>query len=126
MNIITSQYLRENPNHVFVFGDNLLRKGLGGAAKLRNEPNTYGFITKKYPNNKNMSFYKPEEYRPIFQSELIKFVDHITFNYDKLFLVSKLGSGLANKYGIYEFIIHPTFINLDKLHSNIQLINNWT
>ena len=44
---ITQKYLREHSNEIFVFGDNILRKGHGGAAALRNEPNTYGFITKK-------------------------------------------------------------------------------
>ncbi|MFW6247319.1 MAG: hypothetical protein ACOC22_04075 [bacterium] len=60
--IITRKYLKENPEHIFVFGDNLLRKGYGGAAKLRDLPNTYGFITKKYPDNKDESFYTPDEY----------------------------------------------------------------
>jgi len=45
--IITAQYLKENPDHIFVFGDNTVRKGFGGAAKFRDFPNTYGFVTLK-------------------------------------------------------------------------------
>jgi hypothetical protein len=48
---IAREYLRSHPDHVFVFGDNLLGRGLGGAAALRREPNTFGFITKKRPDN---------------------------------------------------------------------------
>jgi len=50
-NHMTKEYLRAHPEVIFVFGDNLIHRGKGGAAKLRDEPNTYGFITKKYPNN---------------------------------------------------------------------------
>ena len=75
-NKITKKFLQENPNVIFVFGDNLLRKGKGGAAKLRDEPNTYGFITKKAPNNQDSSFYRPIEYRYIFEEELRKRLVH--------------------------------------------------
>ena len=40
---------RANPRAIYVFGDNLLRKGLGGQAKeMRGEPNTLGIVSKKY------------------------------------------------------------------------------
>lgn len=55
-NIITKYWLKKHLECIFVFGDNLIREGYGGAAILRDEPNTYGFITKKYPDNKNESF----------------------------------------------------------------------
>ena len=42
--------LRNNPNHLFVFGDNLARVGLGGQAKeMRGEPNAIGVATKRSP-----------------------------------------------------------------------------
>lgn len=104
---ITKDYLRANPNHVFVFGDNLQRKGKGGAAKLRDEPNTYGFITKKAPNNDDESFYRPSEYYPKFESERRKLIKEIERNPDKTFLISKLGGGLANKFSIHEKVISP-------------------
>ena len=63
---ITKKYLQENPNHIFVFGDNFLKRGKAGGAEFRDEPNTYGFLTKKYPNNNDDSFFKPNEYVKIF------------------------------------------------------------
>jgi len=112
--IITKEYLNNNPNYIFVFGDNTLRKGKGGAAKLRDEPNSYGFITKKYPNNQNNSFYKPEEYQYVFDIEFEKLKDLIIKNPNKKFLISKLGAGLANRYHIFEEIIEPQLQKLKK------------
>lgn len=116
---ITKSYLRNNPNHIFVFGDNLKRKGYGGAATLRDEPNTYGFITKKAPNNNDGSFYTPDEYKEKFDVELKRLIKEIEKNPDKIFLISKLGAGLANKYGIYQKIIKPGLTILNK-YDNVK------
>ena len=88
--IITEDYLNANPNFIFVFGDNLKRVGCGGAAKLRHLPNTYGFITKKAPSNKDEDYYKPEEYHDIFMDEVDKLHEEIFNNPDKIYLISKL------------------------------------
>ena len=103
--IITRDYLRANPDTVFVYGDNIKRFGKGGAAKLRDEPNTYGFITKKYPSNSDSSFYRLDEYRDVFISELAKLKQEIIDNPDLTYLISALGQGLANRYRIFECVI---------------------
>lgn len=118
---ITKSYLRENPDHIFVFGDNLKRRGYGGAAKLRDEPNTYGFITKKAPNNSKGSFYKPEEYEEKFETELRRLIKEIEANPDKLYLISKLGGGLANKYGIWQKVIRPGLTKLEN-YNNVKFL----
>ena len=69
---ITENFLNLNTNAYFIFGDNLTRKGMGGAAKLRLHPHSIGFITKKFPDNNDNSFYMPEEYAPVFFEELEK------------------------------------------------------
>ena len=105
---ITPQWLRQHPEYVFVFGDNLQRWGKGGAAVCRDEPNAYGFITKKAPNNNDSSFYRPdEEYLQIAYDEMIKLTVYIINHPNQTFLVSRLGAGLANRYGIYEKILLP-------------------
>jgi len=121
MKYITKKFLRNNPDTIFVFGDNLQRKGLGGAAKLRNEPNTYGFITKKAPNNNWSSFYKPDDYKFVYMAEMLKLVSLIESSRDKTFYISKLGSGLANKHNIYESIIKKGLTLLEK-HDNVVLM----
>ena len=48
---ITRQMIRNEPDKLFVFGDNLQRKGLGGQAKeMRGEPNAVGIPTKWAPS----------------------------------------------------------------------------
>jgi len=118
---ITAEFLRENPNMVFVFGDNLIRKGKGGAAKLRDEPNTYGFITKKYPNNEDSSFFRPLEYVELFWAELALLSSEIEKHPEKTYLISKLGGGLANKYYIYEKVIVPGLKKLT-LFNNVVIL----
>lgn len=60
---IYRQDLQKNPNVLYVFGDNLLRKGMGGqAAHMRGEPNAVGVATKKTPSMSEEAFYSDAEY----------------------------------------------------------------
>lgn len=106
---ITKQYLINHPNHIFVFGDNMSRSGYGGAAHLRDYPNTYGFVTKKLPLSIDVAYYKPEEYKAKFEKELKLLVQAIEHkdSKGKTWLISKLGAGLANKYKIWQEVIEP-------------------
>lgn len=119
--IITRKYLHENPTHIFVFGDNTLRKGDAGAASLRNELNTYGFITKRYPDNIDGAFYTPDEYFKVFQSELKKLQKEIETNTDRIYLISRLGAGLANRFNIWENIVKIGLRNLRK-YNNVKFL----
>lgn len=101
--LVTKEYLELNPNHIFVFGDNTLHKGKSGAAALCH--NTYGFITKKLPCNQDSCFYTIAEYWPVFRVETAKLFHTIRKNQSNLYLISKLGAGLANRFGIFENII---------------------
>jgi len=125
--VIDGKFLASNPDCIFVFGDNLKRRGYGGGAALRDYTNTYGFITKKYPSNDPTSFYSYDEYREIFFEEFNKFIDYTLEHRDKTFLVSRLGAGLANKHHIFEKIIRPYFQNVLRnskgRYSNIILID---
>lgn len=121
MQIITLSFLRENRNCIFVYGDNTIRKGCAGAAKFRHEPNTYGFITKKLPSQKSEDFFKPQEYRRVFDQELSRLIQLIESSPGDLFLISKIGSGLANKYKIWENVIEPK-IQVLKKHANVNFL----
>ena len=60
---ITRQMLRNEPDTLFVFGDNLARVGLGGQAReMRGEPNAVGIPTKRYPSNNQDSFFRDEQF----------------------------------------------------------------
>jgi hypothetical protein len=108
--IITQKFLDNNPNAYFVFGDNLERCGYGGAAKLRDHPHSIGFITKKFPDNHDGSYYKPEEYSPVFFEELKKLKTIIEKRPDKMFYISQLGGGLANKFYIWQRLIRHNLV----------------
>jgi len=119
--MITQEYLRDHPDHIFVFGDNMIGKGKKDAAIHRDEPNSYGFITKKRPSYDNNAYYKPKEYESVFKEEMRKLVRDIEVCPHLTFLISKLGAGLANKYGIYEKVIHDGLRVLKK-YPNVKFL----
>lgn len=60
---ITREYVRENRDKLFLFGDNLERRGLGGqAAAMRGEPNAVGIPTKKSPSYRDDAFFSDDEF----------------------------------------------------------------
>lgn len=107
---ITEEFLDKIPDAYFVFGDNLERRGHGGAAKLRDHPRAIGFITKKFPDNNDESFYKPEEYSSVFFEELEKLKIFIQKYPNNAFYISQLGGGLANRYKIWEKLIRHNIV----------------
>ena len=120
--IVTEQYVDEHPNVIFVYGDNLLHRGRGGAAVLRWHHQSYGFVTKRRPSWTDDAFYHPDEYRSVFDQELSRLLDQIRSHPDRIYLISKLGSGLANRYHIYEEIIRPALHQLQQDYPNVYLV----
>lgn len=60
---ITREYVRANRDKLFLFGDNLERRGFGGqAAAMRAEPNAVGIPTKKSPTYKPGAFFTDAEF----------------------------------------------------------------
>ncbi len=58
--------LQANPNVLYVFGDNYLRKGLGGqAAEMRGEPNAVGVATKWAPAMLDQHFFDDKDFNVI-------------------------------------------------------------
>lgn len=119
---MTAQMLRENPDWVFVFGDNTLGTGYGGAAALRDEPNAYGFITKIYPDDRDGSFFTPADYVPVYLDQMQLLIERVRNNPFNTFFISKLGSGLANKFHIFEQVIAPTIKVLLAPYPNVEFL----
>lgn len=120
--IVTKEFLDKNPNAVFIFGDNLRRVGYGGAAALRDHPQTYGFITKKSPDNIDDSFFRPESYAIDFLVYAVELQLFIEKNIDKIFYISQLGGGLANRYKIWEKVIKPGLIKYFSHYDNVVFL----
>ena len=119
--LINKKFLDDHPNVIFVFGDNTIRRGKKGGAVLRDHPQSYGFITKKYPNNNPSSFFYKDEYEKVLKKEITKLRKLIFTNKSKIFLITKLGAGLANRNGIWQ-LIKPHLIKLEKDHPNVVLL----
>lgn len=63
MRFITREMVRANRDKLFIFGDNLERRGYGGqAAAMRGEPNAIGIPTKKSPTYKAGAFFTDQEF----------------------------------------------------------------
>jgi hypothetical protein len=97
--IILRQKIQENKDVLYLFGDNLLRKGLGGQAKeMRGEENTIGIITKKYPSNKETSFYTDNDFNSWvieFDRDILKLETALNSGKYKALVIPQLGIGLA-------------------------------
>ena len=98
--IITRDKVKENPDVLYLFGDNSLRKGLGGQAKeMRGEPNTLGIVSKKYPSNNSSSFYTDEDFYSwleVFSSDIKNLAERINSGKYKAIVIPQIGVGLAD------------------------------
>lgn len=95
MKYITRKIVQSNPNKIFLFGDNLLKRGYGGQAKeMRGEPNSIGIPTKKKPSLTPGSFFTDDEF-----DSNIKYIDNafdkIPDNCTIVIPEAGLGTGLA-------------------------------
>jgi len=95
---ISDTYVMEN--YLFIFGDNDIRKGRGGQAVIRNQPNAFGITTKKLPNNITSSFFTDNEYGlncKKIDNDIIKISNALETGKYKGIVISEnqLGTGLA-------------------------------
>ena len=73
MSSITREFVRNHPNFIFVFGDNLAEKGLGGQAKeMREEPNAVGIATKRSPSMNSDAFFSNSDIHNVIVMGAIK------------------------------------------------------
>lgn len=85
---------KENPDKLYVFGDNLERVGMGGQAIIRKQPNSFGVAT-KYNIAQSYSDTKLMENRNFIDRELDELLE-VGEAYDAIVFPSRgLGTGLA-------------------------------
>jgi hypothetical protein len=91
----TIELCRKNLDCVFIFGDNLIRRGNGGQAIIRFEPNAYGVPTKKLPSMHENSFFSDDEFDDNIK-HISKALDNIPTQFSTIvFPEDGLGTGLA-------------------------------
>lgn len=94
--LYTTQMVRRNPNTIYVFGDNLMRIGKGGQAIIRDEPNSFGIVTKKMPTMTNNAFFTDSDFE-LFKKEVLNDIQKIKESplNDIVFPEGGIGTGLA-------------------------------
>jgi len=96
MRWITEKEILDNPNIIYIFGDNLIKKGYGGQAKIcRKKPNCVGIPTKRLPTmNKNAFFSdKKTEIQAVIKS--LKLIVKLKKEGKKLVFFPNIGQGYA-------------------------------
>lgn len=95
----TRQRLRSEPHALFVFGDNLARKGFGGQAKeCRGEPNAVGIPTKKSPAMRDDAFFSDKDFahaKSVIDQEFGRLARHLAEGGVVVLPTAGLGTGLA-------------------------------
>ena len=96
---ITRKMLRDFPNTLFVFGDNMIARGLGGQAKeMRGEPNAVGIPTKIMPGMSYADFFRDEDYeraKPKIDAAFVRLFAHVAQGGDVVWPEDGIGTGLA-------------------------------
>lgn len=116
---ITRVDIRAQKDKIFLFGDNLAKKGFGGQAKeMRGEENAIGIPTKKAPSNNPKAFFTDQEF-----ATNKKAIDEAFGKIppDKIIVIPKagLGTGLA----VLEEKAPETFAYLNQKLSEIGFHN---
>jgi hypothetical protein len=90
---------RTHPSTLFVFGDNMARKGLGGQAReMRGEPNAVGIPTKWLPSLAAGAYFSDEDLervKPSLDEAFDKLEAHLAAGGDVVWPDDGIGTGLA-------------------------------
>ena len=96
---IIREDLANNPKQVYVFGDNMIRVGLGGQAReMRYEPNAVGIPTKWRPSMTDDAFFTDDDFDKVVPSIEIEFQKlTLEINRGKNIIIPKdgIGTGLS-------------------------------
>jgi hypothetical protein len=99
--IISRSDLQANPNTLFVFGDNMQRKGRKGqAAEMRGEPNAVGIPTKWLPATTEDAYFSDDAWRShevksAIEEAFKKLEAHLASGRDVVLPADGIGTGLA-------------------------------
>lgn len=92
--------IQANPDHLYVFGDNVSTLGRGGQAReCRGEPNAVGIPTKWHPSMDDAAFFDDsalEKVKPRIQAEFRRLADHLEAGGTVVWPRDGVGTGLAD------------------------------
>lgn len=97
--LICREDLKRNSNVLYLFGDNMARKGLGGQAKaMRGEPNAVGIRTKVSPDTDISAYWTDRTFERNTQNiddDLRRVKDHLDNRGVIVIPADGIGTGLA-------------------------------
>lgn len=99
---VTRAMLRAEPDTLWLFGDNLMRVGLGGQAReMRGEPNAVGVPTKREPSNQQGAFFENSldheiEFIKASKPDVDRLRAHLAAGGQVVFPEDGIGTGLAD------------------------------
>jgi hypothetical protein len=92
--------LLDNQDTLYVFGDNMVRRGFGGQAReMRGEPNAVGIPTKWAPTMMDSDMFRDADLpkiKPTLDAELDRLRDHLKKGGTVVIPSGGIGTGLAN------------------------------
>lgn len=97
--LYTISRIRAEPNAVFLFGDNNLRKGKKGQAIIRDEPNVLGIRTKWLPSTVAQAYFYDSQLGqtlPLVEHDLDVAEELLRLGTTLYVPVGGIGTGLAN------------------------------
>src|SRR4051812_43078883 len=98
MQYITRAVVRANRETLYVFGDNMQRRGLGGQAKaMRGEPNAIGVPVKWAPKRTEDAYFTDDDFAKVHEAIRAAFTDiraWLDSGRDVVIPAEGLGSGL--------------------------------
>lgn len=92
---LSIQLCKDNPNTLFVFGDNLLQRGKAGQAIIRDESNAFGIPTKRLPSMTNGAFFSDQSDEYLIVLQRIVTLYSMARNHEIFFPEAGIGTGLA-------------------------------
>lgn len=96
---ITRKMVRAEPGTLFVFGDNIGRKGLRGQAReMRGEPNSVGVPTKWLPTRDANAYFRDDDFDRVkasIDAQLWKLANHLDHGGKVVWPEDGIGTGLA-------------------------------
>jgi len=96
---ISREMLKSEPDTLFVFGDNMARKGFGGQAKeMRGEPNAVGIPTKKTPSDAPNAFFSDADFldaKKMIDEGIERLISHLENSGNVVWPADGIGTGFA-------------------------------
>ncbi|GEP00584.1 DUF7831 domain-containing protein [Methylobacterium haplocladii] len=121
--VITREMVRSEPNTLFVFGDNLQRRGRGGQAKeMRGEPNAVGIPTKRWPSRNINAYFSDADFAEVKAAaspDLQRLADHLRAGGTIVWPYAGIGTGRAE---LKERAPHVWFWLFRAKHRLLQIV----